>query len=74
MFKTIILLLPAVFKTDWLILIADLDLRQTRCKLVIWKPYATDYDTELYYEAFSCFFQRLMHYFKTAFSELLLSG
>lgn len=71
MFKTIILLMPAVFKKDWLILIADLDLRQTRCKLVIWKPYATDYDTELYYQAF---FQRLMHYFKTAFSELLVSG
>lgn len=31
-----------VFKKDWLILIADLDLRQTRSKLVIWKPYATD--------------------------------
>ena len=36
------LIILAVFKTDWLILIADLDLRQTRCKLVISKPYATD--------------------------------
>lgn len=74
MFKTIILLLPAVFKKDWLILIADLDLRQTRCKLVIWKPYATDYDTAPYSTAFSCFFQKLMHYLKTAFSEVLVSG
>lgn len=40
------LIILGVFKKDRLTLVADLDLRKTRRKLLIWKPYDTDYHRE----------------------------